>query len=80
MADYPIFMAMADRVGHDKRGNTLFRRDKHGNEILESVIENIALDGTHTSQIESKKKVVDDQTSLVADTFKKWHDVEGLIW
>ena len=80
MADYPIFMAMVDRVGHDKRGNTLFRRDKHGNEILEPVIENIALDGAHTSQIESKKKVIDDQTSLVADTFKKWCEQEGLIW
>lgn len=84
MADYPIFMAMVDRIGHDKRGNPLFRRDKHGNEILEPVIENITLyetvDGTHTSQIESKKKVIDDQTSLVVDTFKKWHDAEGLIW
>ena len=80
MADYPIFMAMVDRVGHDKRGNTLFKRDEHGNEILEPVIENIALDGAHTSQIESKKKVIDDQTSLVADTFKKWCEQEGLIW
>jgi type I restriction enzyme M protein len=84
MADYPIFMAMVDRVGHDKRGNPLFRRDKHGSEILKTVIENITLyetaDDTHTSQIESKKKVIDDQTSLVADTFKKWHDAEGLIW
>ena len=32
---YNIFMAMVEKVGHDKRGNTLFRRDKDGNEIWE---------------------------------------------
>jgi len=34
MADYSIFMAMAERIGHDKRGNPIFKRDKYGNEIL----------------------------------------------
>ena len=34
MADYNIFMAMVEKVGHDKRGNPLFKRDKEGNEIL----------------------------------------------
>ena len=32
---YDVFMAMVERVGHDKRGNTLFKRDKDGNEIWE---------------------------------------------
>ena len=30
---YNIFMAMVEKVGHDKRGNTLFKRDEQGNEI-----------------------------------------------
>lgn len=34
MADYNIFMAMVEKVGHDKRGNPTFKRDKEGNEIL----------------------------------------------
>lgn len=34
MADYNIFMAMVEKVGHDKRGNPIFKRDKEGNEIL----------------------------------------------
>ncbi len=84
MADYPIFMAMVDHIGHDKRGNTLFKRDKHGNEILVTDVEMIALDettdGAHTVKTESKKKVIDDQTALVAETFKKWCEQEGLIW
>ena len=34
MADYNIFMAMVEKVGHDKRGNPIFKRDPEGNEIL----------------------------------------------
>lgn len=34
MADYNIFMAMVEKIGHDKRGNPIFKRDPEGNEIL----------------------------------------------
>lgn len=34
MADYNVFMAMVEKIGHDKRGNPTFKRDKEGNEIL----------------------------------------------
>ena len=34
MNDYEIFMAIVDKVGHDKRGNLTFKRDDDGNEIL----------------------------------------------
>jgi len=84
MADYPIFMAMVDRIGHDKRGNPLFKRDKYGNEILVPETEVIAIgettDGTRTIKVESKRKVRDDQTPLVAKAFKKWRGREGLSW
>lgn len=84
MADYAIFMVMVDRVGHDKRGNPLFKRDKHGNEILVPDIEIIELgataDGIRTSKVESKKKAIDDQTILVAEAFHKWRKQEGLSW
>lgn len=32
--DYEIFMAQVEKVGHDKHGNTIFKRDDDGNEIL----------------------------------------------
>ncbi|MGD9852870.1 MAG: N-6 DNA methylase [Nitrospirales bacterium] len=84
MADYPIFMAMVDRVGHDKRGNPLFKRDKQGNEILVPDLEVIELGetaaGTRTAKMESKKKVLDDQTSLVPEVFAKWRKAEGIAW
>jgi len=82
MADYPIFMAMVDHIGHDKRGNPLFKRDKHGNEILVPDIDIVALDetakGIRTTRIETKRKVIYDQTLIVAETFKKWRNQEGL--
>lgn len=84
MADYPIFMASVDRVGHDKRGNPLFKRDKQGNEILVPDVEVIELgeraDGVRTASIQSKRKVLDDQTSLVPAVFEKWRKAEGLGW
>jgi len=84
MADYSIFMAMVDRVGHDKRGNPVFKRDKHGNEILVPSIEIIELGdtaaGSRTSKIESKKKDLDDQTVIVAEIFQQWCKQEGVSW
>ena len=35
IANYPVFMAVIDRVGHDRRGNPLYKRDEAGNEIME---------------------------------------------
>ncbi len=32
--DYEIFMAQVEKVGHDKRGNVIFKRDDDGREIL----------------------------------------------
>ena len=84
MADYSIFMAMVDRVGHDKRGNPLFKRDKHGYEILIPDADIITLgetaNGVRTAKTESKKKVIDDQTIDTAKTFTAWRESEGLLW
>ena len=68
MADYNIFMAMVEKVGHDKRGNPIFQRDEDGNEILSE-----AEDGKN-------KKVLDDQTGEVAEIFVQWKKEEGIGW
>ena len=39
--DYPVFMAVANHVGHDKRGNVSYVRDRKGNEINEEGEETI---------------------------------------
>jgi type I restriction enzyme M protein len=33
--DYPVFMAVAEKVGFDRRGNTLYKRSPDGEIILE---------------------------------------------
>jgi len=84
MRDYPIFMAIVEHVGHDKRGNPLFRRDTQGNEILVPETDIVELGttagGARTAKITSKTKVLDDQTGLVAPAFKKWCASEGVAW
>ena len=85
MADYNIYMAIVDKIGHDKRGNTLFKRDNDGNEIMVPEKQNIyKLDetssGFKTAQMESREKVVDDQTILIPNIFIKWKINEGISW
>ena len=85
IADYDIFMAVIDKVGHDKRGNPIFKRDKYGNEIL--VPENTEIIeigrtamGKTTARSATKKKIIDDQTPAVPEVFKKWKKQEGIQW
>src|SRR5690625_768234 len=85
MRDYNIFMAMVDKIGHDKRGNPIFKRDKYGNEILipedSDVIEiDVSSEGTKTAKAQSKSKVRDDQTILVPKIFQEWKEQEGIVW
>lgn len=85
MADYNIFMAMVDKVGHDKRGNPIFKRDKEGNEILVPDTSSILVSGSladnpQTVSHEQKKKVEDDQTSDVPPIFAEWKRKEGISW
>lgn len=85
MKDYKIFMAMVDRIGHDRRGTTLFKRDKYGNEILvPEENEIVELDqissGQKTVKVASQTKVIDDQTKEVPKIFAKWKKQEGIGW
>lgn len=75
--NYDIFFTMVDKIGHDKRGNPIYKRDKDGNEILTEDI--ISIDND-TQSIVTKRRVLDDQTDLVAETFLEWKKQEGLNW
>lgn len=77
--DYNIFMTMVEKIGHDKRGNTIFKRDEHGNEILVDELQTIK-DGDKVMIVKSKKKVIDDQTVLVPEIFSEWKVKEGISW
>lgn len=75
LSDYPVFMALANHVGHDKRGNVAYVRDRNGNEIVEEKEEQVKewVDGTPVYKRERRqRKVVDDNTQQIAQTFRKW--------
>ncbi|MBO7111372.1 MAG: type I restriction enzyme HsdR N-terminal domain-containing protein [Bacteroidaceae bacterium] len=82
--DYEIFMAMIDHIGHDKRGNVIYKRDEEGNLIMEhkeANVREIDHDGNITYRKETfEEKIVNDQTILVADVFTKWKKEQGIIW
>ena len=85
MADYNIFMAMIEKVGHDKRGNPIFKHDKEGNEILVPDTNSVLVlgetgEGSRTIAHQQKKKIEDDKTPDVPPIFSEWKVQEGLSW
>jgi type I restriction enzyme M protein len=60
--DYSVFMAVAEKVGFDRRGNTLYKRSPDGEEILEEQdeVERVRVNGHFVERrLRRKKKVVD---------------------
>ena len=60
--NYDVFMALANHIGHDKRGNTTFVRDAEGNEIFatrEELVREAHQGTTRYRAIEIKQKVED---------------------
>lgn len=79
--DYSVFMAVANHIGHDKRGNTVYKRDHDGNELLETRVEQVVdvQDGRSVSRSETgTEKIVDDDTSEIATAFREWLANEGM--
>ncbi len=73
--DYNVFMAVANHVGHDKRGNKTYVRDKKGNEIVEEIEESSKEyeDGKPIYKKQKNlRKVADDNTLQIAQAFRKW--------
>ena len=75
--EYPIFMAATEHIGHDKRGNTLFRRTETGEDVLitraEIVSEIDPVTGEEVlSSIETLERLVDDDLPDVATAYLRW--------
>ena len=82
---YNIFMAIVEKIGHDKRGNTIFKCDEYGNEIWEPEESNVfrmdkTAEGDVAVKTERKKPVIDDQSDEVPAVFKQWKQQEGIPW
>jgi type I restriction enzyme M protein len=75
MNDYGIFMALANHVGRDKRGHETFVRDESGADVVASTTERVreVHEGVPVyREIEVRKKVVDDNTTAIAERFREW--------
>ena len=74
--NYSIFMTMIEKVGHDKRGNPIFKRDENG-EIL--YFKHISFNENGDIE-EIDEPELDDQTFLVPEIFADWKKKEGISW
>jgi type I restriction enzyme M protein len=75
MNDYEVFLAVANHIGHDKRGNVTYVRDRKGNEIVEELDETLKEyeEGQPVYKKQKiQKKVIDDNTLQIAQTFRVW--------
>lgn len=75
MNDYQVFMAVANHVGHDKRGNVTYVRDNRGNEIVEEFEDQVKEYENGIPVYKKQKvrrKVLDDNTLQIAREFRRW--------
>ena len=75
ISDYEIFMAVANHVGHDKRGQDTYVRDAQGNELFDEVEKQVWEFENGVRVIKNhkvQKKVLDDNTHQIAELFRQW--------
>ncbi len=84
--DYEIFMAQVLAVGHDKRGNIIYKRNDEGEEILFAAQEDgtelfeVGAHGDASRRMLRPAKQVDDDTPVVANEFLAWKNTAVLGW
>jgi type I restriction enzyme M protein len=73
--DYPVFMAVAEKVGFDRRGNTLYKRHPDGEEILveKSFEEKVRIGGTmEVRTLHRKERILDDDLPEIAKAYAEF--------
>lgn len=75
--DYPLFMAVAEKIGHDKRGSLIYRRTSAGEDALIRRVENVIdidqMTGAEVlREIEVVERQVDDELPEVATAYLRW--------
>jgi type I restriction enzyme M protein len=74
--DYDVFMAIAEKLGKDRRGNPIYVRDEDGAEILYTV-ENkyVITNKDETKEVKvrkEKQKLLDDDLPKIVEEFIKF--------
>lgn len=79
--DYPVMMAVAEHVGHDRRGNTIYRRDPDGFEIYRDEVEEMEVrrDGKDTIDRRTmRRRVIADDLPLISAAYRRWIETDAL--
>ena len=75
MADYPVFMAVADKVGYDRRGNKLYKRTPDGEDIVAPVekAEKLRIGGKVIERVLTRnEKIEDNDLPDISKEYKKF--------
>ena len=73
--DYPVFMAVAEKVGFDRRGNTLYKRQPDGEEILveNTYEEKVRIGGKlEVRTLRRKDRILDDDLPAIAAAYAEF--------
>ena len=71
--DYPVFMAVAEKVGFDRRGNRLNKRSPEGEELTQDIeeIETITVGDRRVARtLRRKAKILDDDLPVIAERYR----------
>jgi type I restriction enzyme M protein len=71
--DYAVFMAVAEKVGFDRRGNKVYKRSPEGEELSKDVeeIEIITVASRKVVRtLRRKTKIIDDDLPVIADRYR----------
>jgi type I restriction enzyme M protein len=74
--EYKVFMAVADKVGFDRRGNKLYKRTPDGEEIVQTVIhppERFRIKGEWVERVLTRKeKIEDNDLPIIAEKYREF--------
>lgn len=75
--DYPVFMAIAEKVGFDRRGNKVYKRHPNGKAVVEEHTERerVRIGGKDVVRtFVRKREVVDNDLPLIAEAYHRFRE------
>ena len=75
--NYDVFMAIAEAVGYDRKGNKLYRRTPEGDEVVREVVreEKVRLNKKIiTRTLRRNEREIDDDLPLIAEAYKNFRE------
>lgn len=74
-ADYDVFMAIAETVGHDRRGNELFVRDDDGAELIYAMEREVLRRRARRNVVQTvntRERKLDDDLPRIAEAYREY--------